>query len=420
MRVHGAVGLVLSLAACEASAPDSAPSALPFCGTVPRSDRADVDAAYAKWKDELVTAEGAGGFRRVVRPDTPDGIPNSTVSEGIAYGMLLAVAMDDQALFDDLWRYAQLWADQNGLMVWYVDPQGLEACPGRDNCGAALDSDEDMAWALVQADARWGGAGALDAPYLDLAREQIDRIWRYEVEKGDPLYVLRPGDTWGGYSMTNPSYFAPAYYGAFGELTDNVDGWNKVIDDNYAVLFASLNADNGNENNGLAPAWCTADGDPRPLVVEREGETVEMEPVYQYDSARIPFRIAQHYCRSEDERAERYLRMITPFFDGIGASKITDGYRLDGAPRPDPDSGAGVEEGSSAVFVASAGVGAMFDPAYERLVQDAYDRVATLELLVRSRYYQLSWTAMGLLMMRGEFPDYGPNAPPQRSERPSG
>ena len=31
--------------------------------------------------------------------------PNSTVSEGIGYGMLLAVYMNDQTLFDGLWKY---------------------------------------------------------------------------------------------------------------------------------------------------------------------------------------------------------------------------------------------------------------------------------------------------------------------------
>ena len=48
----------------------------------------------------------------------------STVSEGIGYGMLIAVYMGDQMLFDNLWKYEQLHLDSNGLMNWSVDASG--------------------------------------------------------------------------------------------------------------------------------------------------------------------------------------------------------------------------------------------------------------------------------------------------------
>jgi hypothetical protein len=47
--------------------------------------------AYERWKREVVTADGAGGYLRVKRPNSPGGEANSTVSEGIAYGMIIAV-----------------------------------------------------------------------------------------------------------------------------------------------------------------------------------------------------------------------------------------------------------------------------------------------------------------------------------------
>ncbi|HEX6764036.1 MAG TPA: glycosyl hydrolase family 8, partial [Polyangiaceae bacterium] len=65
--------------------------------------------AYERWKRDVVTSDGAGGFLRVKRPNSPGGEANSTVSEGVAYGMIIAVAMDDQPLFDGLYRYSQLW-----------------------------------------------------------------------------------------------------------------------------------------------------------------------------------------------------------------------------------------------------------------------------------------------------------------------
>ncbi len=52
---------------------------------------------------QSVTSSGAGGNLRIQRP----GDGNDTVSEGIAYGMLLAAYTNDRATFDGLWRYAK-------------------------------------------------------------------------------------------------------------------------------------------------------------------------------------------------------------------------------------------------------------------------------------------------------------------------
>jgi endo-1,4-beta-D-glucanase Y len=362
-----------------------------FCA-LPAYDNADVRAAYDVWKADLVTAAGAGGFLRVRRPDTPDGLADSTVSEGIAYGMILAVYMDDQELFDNLWKYSQLWLDERGLMKWYIDPEGEEACPGEDSCGSATDSDEDIAWALVMADRQWGGGGTLDDTYLSHAKQQIDRVFRFEIENGTS--AVKPGDRWGGYAMTNPSYFAPAYYRVFGEVSGDVAGWSAVIDRSYEILANSLNAENGNQDNGLVPAWCNGEG--KPTSVD------DLPTHYQYDSARMPFRIAQDYCWTGEPRAKDYLDRVSAFFAGVGADNIVDGYDLDGTPRPE----ASPEGARSAVFVGCAGVGAMSDPERRAFVDRTYEHVATLDLLVRSRYYQRSWTAMTLLMMSGGFVDF--------------
>ena len=73
-------------------------------------------------------------------------------------------------------------------MHWYIGPAGETL-----GMGAASDSDEDIAFALIMADARWGGRGSLTTNYIDLARTQIDRIWQYEVDhtRND---VFMPGD----------------------------------------------------------------------------------------------------------------------------------------------------------------------------------------------------------------------------------
>src|SRR5690606_163854 len=82
----------------------------------------DVVAAFEKWKADTVTADGASGHLRVKRLESDPGLElGSTVSEGIAYGMMIAVYMDDQTLFDELWKYSQLWVNENGLMHWYIN-----------------------------------------------------------------------------------------------------------------------------------------------------------------------------------------------------------------------------------------------------------------------------------------------------------
>ena len=124
-----------------------------------------------------MTASGAGGHLRVQRPNEPGLEQNSTVSEGIGYGMLIAVYMGEKELFDELWKYEQLWLDDNGLMDWYINAAGTQ----RLGTGAATDADEDMAFALVMADRQWGGQGTLDRPYLDYARDQIRGFSEHEI-----------------------------------------------------------------------------------------------------------------------------------------------------------------------------------------------------------------------------------------------
>src|SRR5688572_4339973 len=65
--------------------------------TYPAYRNADVRRAFERWKRETVTADGAAGHLRVKRLTRDLGLePGSTVSEGIAYGMLIAVYMNDQ------------------------------------------------------------------------------------------------------------------------------------------------------------------------------------------------------------------------------------------------------------------------------------------------------------------------------------
>lgn len=352
--------------------------------THPNVSAAQVQSTWDKWKAEAIVPAGVGNAQRVRRWEDGD----DTVSEGIAYGMLGAVYMNDQPIFDGLWEYAQLHLNRNGFMHWRINASGVEidhtgATISYEARGGATDADEDMAWALVMAHYQWGGRGSLNAPYLDLARDMINRIWRLEVDHnaGD---VLKPGDLWGGASVTNPSYFAPSYYRVFGEITGQQAAWNRVVDSSYAILERAAN-----DSTGLVPAWCNANG-----------QSAGMDYTYQYDACRTPFRIALDYCSSGDPRAKAYLQTVGSFFKGIGAGAIKDGYELGGGVRG---------TNTSMAFIGPAGVGAMVGGDLSGFSEDAYTELLVLGAKQKNdgyTYYNSSWGLLSILMMSGNFLDY--------------
>jgi endo-1,4-beta-D-glucanase Y len=379
-------------------APATASAKFPFpqnressrCTYPSRYDNGDVMAAYQQWKADTVTSSGASGFLRVQRPNEPGLAPDSTVSEGIGYGMLIAVYMNDQNLFDNLWKYEQHWTDASGLMNWYIaaDGGGL----GPNGSGAATDADEDMAFALVMADRQWGGQGSLGMPYAQYALRQIQDIWKAEIQDSK---LPKPGE-WGGWNTVNISYFAPSYYRVFATL-DPGHPWSQVVQTVYDTIAYAVTAANGNQSNGLVPAWCD-DSHGSPCTPVDEG--IANDTGYQYDACRTPFRIGLDWCWNAEPRARAYVALTSSFFTPIGAANIADSYGLEGTPRPQHPGG------HSAAFVGPAGVGAMSSTAYQSLVDGAYSGVATLTYLAGGTYYEDSWTVMSLLMMTGNFLDY--------------
>jgi endo-1,4-beta-D-glucanase Y len=358
------------------------------CSYPAGADPAKARQVYDRWKTELVTSEGAGENLRVRRPANE---MDTTVSEGIAYGMIFSVVFGDQDQFDKLWKYARSHANGNGLMAWRIQPDG-SVTPGIGDEGAATDADEDMAWALILADKKWGGSGTIGMPYIDAAKEQIERIWNHEVDHGRGELLLA-GDSWGATVAHNPSYFAPNQYRRFAQVTGNM-GWLTVIEKNYAVLASTLTAMRGNQDNGLVPAWTDPEGNP---AQPWDGAPMH----YQYDSARIPFRLGQDFCDFGEPRAKAYLDKASSFFAGIGASMIVDGYELNGTPRAENPLPA-----QSALFVGAAGVGAMSDATRIAFVDATYQLMITKELYPPSYYYNLCWQVFSLLMMTGNLYDY--------------
>jgi endo-1,4-beta-D-glucanase Y len=294
--------------------------------------------------------------------------------------------MNDQPLFDDLWRYEQQFLDMNGLMNWDIDQNGNVS-----GMNAATDADEDMAWALLMADRQWGGSGALADTYLHVAQKQIAAVWNHEVWQSK---LARLGDTWGDWNGLNISYFAPAYYRAFAAVDTN--DWAALIQTTYDTIALNLSAANQNQTNGLVPGFSTNQG--APMKDPSDPTMTKIEPfTYQYDACRTPFRIALDWCVNGEPRAKAYLAKTSSFFSNIGASSIVDGYQLSGMP---------TGTGQASPFIGPAGVGAMSDATYQPFLQAAYTEIATNNLVQGGIYYAESWTALSLLMMCGNFLDY--------------
>jgi hypothetical protein len=60
----------------------------------------------------------------------------------------------------------------------------------------------------------------------------------------------------------------------------------------------------------------------------------------------------------------------------------------------------------SALFVGAAGVGAMSASTHLAFVDATYQLLVTKEMLPRSRYFNLSWQVLSLLLMTGNLYDY--------------
>jgi len=252
---------------------------------------------YTSWKGRFYVDCG-GGQARIANGQGS----NNTVSEGIGYGMLLAVGNSDKTALDALWAYYKARVDSNGLMNWSID--GCTA--GNNNAYAATDADEDVAMALVQADAKWGG-------YKTDATNLINLIKKFETAAGTPSY-LRPGDAANnggkGDGIVNPSYFAIGYWHVWATYVGDTF-WNQLATDAYTMLAAfqklSFKDSKGATSTGaLVPDWGNTQGQ------------ISFGSGYSYDACRTPWRVAVDYAWFGTAAAQTFLQNVSSYVDSQG------------------------------------------------------------------------------------------------------
>lgn len=359
------------------------------------ADHTKALAAYNAWKTEFVTdgptCAGAGTKR--VKFDKESGRfgiagDNSivTVSEGIAYGMLLSAYYGDKALFDGLWAYYKKFDNGKGIMHWGINNAANCAIVGQNG---ATDAELDVAWALWVAHNQFG----FDATYLAGAKAMIKAIKDHEI---DATKTLKPGDAFGGAGsgnndLVNPSYFSPAYYRVFGEITNDTDFWMAVYKRGYDILDKAANA-----TTGLVPDWSTSGG-----VIPAPGASTYDNggTMFFYDAIRTPVRTALDYLWYGDEapRALAFTSKINAWLRGKHPSVATIGsqYSLNGTQ---------TQSFHNNTFVGAFAVSAMAtdDPNTRNYLTSLYnDNVTTTPQA--GEYFNSSWKVLSLFMLTGNF-----------------
>jgi Endoglucanase Y len=182
-------------------------------------------------------------------------------TEGMSYGMMMAVQMNRKDVFDRLW----LWTHRHMLMTegrhagyfaWSCAPDGT-----KNSNGPAPDGEEYFALSLFFASHRWGDR-AVPCNYSEQARA-ILRACVHNGEKGPgaPMWNLENKlikfipDV----EFSDPSYHLPHFYELFALWADDRDRafWKGAAAASRAYLPLSCHP-----VTGLAPEYAYYDGRP--------------------------------------------------------------------------------------------------------------------------------------------------------------
>ncbi len=182
-------------------------------------------------------------------------------TEGMSYGMMMAVQMGDKELFDRLWRWAQKYmylteGPHAGYFAWSANRDGTLRAEG-----PAPDGEEYFALALLFASHRWGD-GPTPLDYSAKARRLLwDCVHKGREAPGEPMWneenalvLFVPGCPW-----TDPSYHLPHFYDLFALWAEPEDRpfWRRAAAASRSYLSAACDP-----RTGLSPEYAEFDGSP--------------------------------------------------------------------------------------------------------------------------------------------------------------
>ena len=292
-----------------------------------------------------------------------------TVSEGQAYAMLVAAALNDQQHFTRVWVWTKRnLARQDGLLGWrWKDGQVVDDA-------SASDADLDAARALVIAAAAFGD-DQLKAEGIRLGTAVLDK----ETVMTKVGRVLVSG-SWANHApyAYNPSYTSPAANALLADATGD-KRWTELDLGTRAVTTALLNSAD------LPPDWAQVHPDGRIEAMPGAAGYVDEGVRYGYDATRMPIRFAESCHPADVALAAR----LTPALDrSVGDPATRD---LGGAPLLSEES----------VVAAAAKAAAL---AADGQTARAASQLMSADHLqqVKPTYYGAAWNALGWLMLSGE------------------
>ena len=187
-------------------------------------------------------------------------------SEGMSYGMMIAVQLDHQEEFDRLWKWAKthMYHDDGplaGYFAWHCRRDGT-----RISEGPAPDGEEWFAMALFFAAHRWGsGEGIFN---YEAEANALLEVMLHKSDEGHEAVISMfdrdsrqvrfvPNREWAG--VTDPSYHLPAFYELWGRWAKNDrEFWLKA-----AATSRRLFRKAAHPETGLMPDYSYFDGAPK-------------------------------------------------------------------------------------------------------------------------------------------------------------
>jgi oligosaccharide reducing-end xylanase len=248
-------------------------------------------------------------------------------TEGLSYGLMVAVQFDKKEVFDRLWRWTEKYMQhqegpREAYFAWSVNPK-----TGEKNAeGSASDGELYFVTALLFASNRWGNDSGID--YYAKARRILDAMWSKDgtygvrnvlnVEHKQINFV--PHD--GGYDWTDPSYHLPAFFEVWAEYAD--DGHEEFYEACADTARVFLHRATHPET-GLTPDYAEFSGAPH--------SRGRMGDVFRYDSWRVPMNIAMDYSwyAKDREWQQQYANRIQNFLYCEGLETYLDQYNIDGS-----------------------------------------------------------------------------------------
>jgi endoglucanase len=316
---------------------------------------ASATAASARFLARYVTSDG-----RVIRHDQGGDI----VSEGQAYGMLIAEVANKPALARAIWSWTEGHLMQpDGLFAWHATGSGQIEDPQ-----SATDADVLIAYALLryagpdQADLH--GAGHRVAQAI-LANESVN------LPDGAPLLVAGPWAKAKSPPVVDPSYLMPGVFDALARLTS--DGRWRSGGSAAVRLIRGLT----HEGRRLPSDWAQLSGDRlEPIPQPGGGNGVQ----YGLDAARVPVWFATACDASARSLAANWWHYLLASGGRSGQTALSlDGATID--PQSSP----------LTLFAAAAAATAAQDESAARQLRLEAESVA----LRSPTYYGDAWAALG-------------------------